>query len=179
MLRRFVPVLILAFVVGSLFRLGNDLGVPALRMFGTQGIVVIGLLLAWNLKRLQTEDGLRRLDESLKALPQGVKVRSVESAGKMPLWLLEGKGRRVLLGGSNIAQSMGARRAWRALERHAEHMLNAAQSRGLLQGASEVTAALVLLRRRAGGRSKIEVKSFSQPVLLVNPEGIDQLLGGP
>jgi len=177
-LRRFFPVLVLAFVVGSLFRLGNVLGMPVLRMFGTQGIVVIGLILAWNIKRLQIEDGLRRLDENLKSLPRKVKVRPLSAAGKMPLWLLESDGRRILLGGSDIAQSMGKRRARLALERHAASLLKAAESHGLMDDGRELTAALVLLRRRVSERDEIRVGSFRRSVVLVNPEGVDRLVSG-
>lgn len=177
-LRRFVPVLVLAFVVGSLFRLGNVLGMPVLRMFGTQGIVVIGLMLAWNIKRLQIEDGLRRLDESLKSLPSRVKVQPLTGAGKMPLWLVESEGRRILLGGSDIAQSMGKRRARSALERHAASLLKAAESHGLTRDGRELTPALVLLRRRASESDQIRAGSFPRPVVLVNPEGVDRLVSG-
>lgn len=178
MLRRFVPVLILAFVVGSLFRLGDELGIPVLRMFGTQGIVVIGLIVAYNLKKLQTEEGLRRLDAHIKELPSDVTVRTLPPVGKLPLWLIEGKDQKVIVGSSDIANSVRGRRALRALTRHGERILAAAQQHGLLQNPRDVTAALVLLRKGAGERDEIEIESFGRPVLLINPEGVGKLVAG-
>jgi len=169
-LRRWIPVLALAFVVGALFRLGNELGIGALRMFGTQGIVVIGVLVAANVKRLQTEEGLRRLDEHLRALPRDVNVRPLGMAAGHPLWLVEGKGRRIVLGTSAVANSVRAGRAFRLLQRDAEAMLQAAAEHGV--AADEVTAVLVLLRRAVGPDGRIEVGTFQRPVALVNPESI-------
>lgn len=176
MLRRFLPVLILAFVVGSLFRLGDALGIPVLRMFGTQGIVIMGLLVAYNLKAMQTEEGLRRLDAHLKELPAEVKVKPLPAVGRLPLWLLEKGGRRILVGSSDLANSVRGRRALRALKRHAEKMLATAEQQGLLQSPRELTAALVLLRKTAGEQREIEIESFGRPVVLVNPEGIESLV---
>lgn len=176
MLRRFLPVLVLAFVVGSLFRLGNELGIPVLRMFGTQGIVIIGLIAAYNLKKLQTEDGLRRLDQHLKGLPADVKVSSLPPVGRLPLWLLEREGRRILVGGSDVANSVRGRRAARALKRHGQQLLAAAERLGLLQNPRELTAALVLLRKGVGERKEIEIESYGRPVVLVNPEGVETLV---
>lgn len=176
MLRRFLPVLILAFVVGSLFRLGDTLGIPVLRMFATQGIVIIGLITAYNLKKLQTEDGLRRLDECLKELPGDVKVSPLAPVGRLPLWLVETDGRRILLGSSDVANSLRGRRAIWALKRHGQRLLAAAERHGLLQDSRELTAALVLLRKGAGERRQIEIESFGRPVVLVNPEGIETLV---
>lgn len=180
MLRRFIPVLILAFVVGSLFRLGDVLGIAVLRMFGTQGIVVIGLMVAYNLKKLQTEEGLRRLDAHLKELPEDVKVSPLPPVGRTSVWLLEKEDRRVLVGSSDIANSMKGRRALRALQRHGEKLLLAAQQHGLLQSPRELTAALVLLRKGAGEQGQIDIESFGRPVVLVNPESVGKLVtSGP
>lgn len=172
-MRRWLPVLALAFVVGALFRLGNELGIAVLRMFGTQGIVVIGILVALNLKRLQTEDGLRRLEEAIKALPPDVRVQPLGEAGRLPVWLLEGSGRRVLLGASDVANSVRSGRATRLLLRQADQVLQAAKERlGAVEG---LTAALVLLRRAAGADQALEGGPLERPVSLVNPESIGRL----
>ncbi|MFO7319567.1 MAG: hypothetical protein LOD85_07975 [Clostridia bacterium] len=173
-MRRWVPVLVLAFVVGALFRLGNELGVAVLRMFGTQGIVIIGILVAVNLKRLQAEDGLRRLEEQLQALPDRVRVQAVRGPGRPPLWLVEADGRRVLVGTSDLANSVGAGRAWRLLCRRAEELAQAARAHGLAPG--EATLALVLLRRRAAEGQTVEIAGWERPVVVVNPENVGRLL---
>lgn len=177
-MRRWIPVLALAFVVGALFRLGNELGIAVLRMFGTQGIVVIGILVAWNIKRLQVEDGLRRLELALKSLPGDVRVRPLGKEGAPSLWLLEGRGRRILLGTSDVANSVRARRAQRLLVRDAARVVEQARAAGAAAD-DEHEVALVLLRRSAnGGGPPVEVSG--RQVVLVNPEKLGKLFeGGP
>ena len=99
-------------------------------MFGTQGIVIIGLMVAFNFKTMQTEEGLRRLDAHLKELPADVKVQPLPPVGRLPLWLIEKDDRRLLVGSSDLANSVRGRRALRALKRHAERVLPPLISRG-------------------------------------------------
>ena len=83
------------------------LGMPVLRMFGTQGIVVIGLILAWNIKRLQIEDGLRRTRRKLESPAlQGQSAAPLSVPGRCPFGLWKARAAHPSWG-SDIAQSMG------------------------------------------------------------------------
>ena len=176
MLRRFFPLFVVAFLVGLLFKLGDQYQVPVLRMFGTQGIVVIGIWGAWILRSLQREDGIRRVEEGLGAIGPGVRVRRVGSVRSLPLWMVDtGKG-KILLGASDVAESVGESRAARTLGRQARQMLAAARDLGALEGSERIAAALVLLRKRVNGERRVDAGEGAT-IALVNPEGLSGFIG--
>lgn len=69
--RQLAPLLIVAFIVGGLFRLYNISGVALYRMFGTIGIVVLGFLGTRIVQSWQLHDASAGMQDVLKALPAG------------------------------------------------------------------------------------------------------------
>ena len=176
MLRRTLPILLLAFAAGALFRFGNQYDIPVLRMFGTWGIVAIGLIGARNLRALQARTGLKELEEALRALPAGVELAEVPAAGG-PAWVLSASKGKLVLGTSDLANSVRGKRAERALREQAIRTVNAAFEAGLLRHGDRAAAALVLLRRRVREEERsLPVEGIPDPVLLVNPEEVGSLL---
>lgn len=177
LLRRTVPILLLAFAVGALFRFGNQYSIPALRMFGTWGIVAIGLIGARNLRLLQTKGGLDELQSELSRLPSGIELHEAPPLDRSPAWLLTtGKG-KLLLGGSDLPHSAKGRRAERTLTAQAVRLINSAFEAGLIQHGDRVGAALVLLRKRVKDEERyLAVEGIPDPVVLVNPEEVGTLL---
>lgn len=176
MLRRTLPILLLAFAVGALFRFGNQYGIPALRMFGTWGIVAIGLIGARNLRMLQTRSGLQELEEALRTLPPGVKLAEAPLAGG-PAWVLTGSKGKLVLGTSDLANSVRGARAARALKQQAVRAVNAAFQAGLLHHGDRAAAAVVLLRKRVKEEERsLAVEGLPDPVLLLNAEEVGALL---
>src|SRR5690625_2041659 len=68
--RQLVPLLVVAFAVGALFRMYNITGIGFYRMFGTFGIVVIGLLGTRIVSSWQLKDATAGMHEVLAALPE-------------------------------------------------------------------------------------------------------------
>lgn len=177
MFRRFLPLLIIAFVTGTLFRIGNQYGIPAFRMFGTWGIVMIGIWGSSILRGIQLEEGLKNLDERLKALSEKVRIERIGLAGRLPVWMLQTPRGNILLGASDVSHSARSHRANRVLSRHARAVIDAALSSGKLPQGEEPEAALVLLRRGLGGRrERLPLAEGRAPVLLVNPESLDEFV---
>lgn len=67
--RQLVPLLMAAFLVGALFRLYNITGIGFYRMFGTLGIVIVGLLGSRIVSSWQLKDATAGMHEVLDALP--------------------------------------------------------------------------------------------------------------
>lgn len=174
MLTRFWPVLVLAFVTGLLFRLGDQYGIAVLRMFGTQGIVIIGLVCAHIVRSIQREDGIRRVEESLQSMAGILKFERIGRMGALPFWMIETQGGKLLLGASDIPNSSRPGRAARSLTRQARAMLDAVQGQAET-GLMGYKAALVLLRKGVHGIGHLELDEGTR-VALVNPEGLPDLL---
>ena len=175
MLKRFAPLLVIAFVTGFLFRMGNQFEIPVLRMFGTWGIVAIGIWGGRILRAIQREDGIRRVEESLEALKPEVRAERVAAVGALPVWMLETEKGKILLGTSDVANGARPARAERTLTRDALAMLGEARRLGLVGGGEPCSAALVLLRKAVRGTTRLEFDGGS--VALVNPEGLSGLVG--
>lgn len=69
--RQLAPLLIVAFIVGSLFRLYNISGVALYRMFGTMGIVLLGFLGTRIVQSWQLDDASAGMQEVIDGLPEG------------------------------------------------------------------------------------------------------------
>lgn len=175
MIKRFVPLFLIAFVTGFLFRMGDQYGIPVLRMFGTWGIAVIGIWGSLILRAIQREDGIRRLEESLRSLGANVEVERVATVGALPVWMLKTPKGKILLGASDVANSVRARRAQRILDRHVRAMFKAAWQKGVLAPSEKVQAALVLLRRAVKGEGRLKTEEGAS-VALVNPETLAMLI---
>lgn len=175
MFRRFVPLFGIAFLTGLLFRMADQYGIAALRMFGTWGIVVIGVWGARILRTLQLEDGIRRVEEHFTAMEGRVRVTRLFHRGTLPLWIVETDKGKIVLGASGVPNSMKWTRASRSLGMEVRKMLERAHRSGAISSAGNVTAALVLLRKGVGPEAKLTMED-GRSVLLVNPENIGQLV---
>lgn len=171
MLKRFIPILTIAFFTGLLFRLADQYGIALFRMFGTQGIAVIGILGARLLRSMQREDGVRRLEEQLNQLGEDVKVTLMGRIGALPFWMVDTPEGKIMLGASDIPHSMGQKRAVRQFYRHVQMMLDVARKEATLGSEHSLKTVLVLLRRGVPGQQKVEFGD-DQEVILVNPEGL-------
>lgn len=172
-MRRFIPVLILAFIVGGMFRFGNQYDIPVIRMFATQGIVIIGLLAANAVKKLQMDEGMRKVKEELEKLPSGVRVQQTLWFKGRPVWLIEAGDEKLVMAGSDVPQSASVRRAARAVFRQSQELWAEAIDKGWVKPGERVKTALVFLRRRLSEPAlAVEPLEPDVPMALVNPEGI-------
>lgn len=177
MLKRFMPLLVIAFLTGLLFRMGDQYGIPVLRMFGTQGIVIIGIWGATILRSIQREDGIRRVEESLIRLDSTVSVARIGTQGRLPIWMVETVRGKILIGASDVSNTSRERQATRSMSRQARAIISKARQEGAACAAESIQAALVLLRKGVQGVHRLELDEGAT-VALVNPEGLETLLGG-
>lgn len=177
MLKRFIPIFILAFITGLLFRLGDQYGIAVLRMFGTQGIVIIGILGARLLRSIQREDGIREVEAWLGELDsKDVKVTRIGAVGSLPFWMLETRRGKILLGTSDVPHSTRETHAMRRFGRHVRMMVGTARNEGFIQTSDSFRAVLVLLRRGVPKIQEVVVEEGTK-VTLVNPESLTNLHG--
>ncbi len=86
-----VALLLIAFLVGSLFRATEVTGMRIFNMFATLGIVLFGVVGSLALARLQQRSGQRSVEEALKALePDWVITDWSDAPGERPDYLLVG-----------------------------------------------------------------------------------------
>lgn len=176
-LRRFMPLLIIAFVTGILFRIGDQHGIAVFRMFGTWGIVVIGIWGSSILRGLQRESGLATVEERLKELSGKVRIERLGAANQLPVWMVHAPRGTLLLGASDVSNSARKGRAAQLLRRQAQAVIDAAAKHGAWRGDERPQAALVLLRRGLkGGKESLSLADGLPPVQLVNPESLDDLV---
>ena len=176
-LRRFFPLLVIAFFTGVMFRIANQYGIAAFRMFGTWGIVAIGIWGSSILRGLQRENGLKALEERLSTLSRRFRIERIGSANRLPVWMVHTPRGTLLLGTSDVAHSARRGRALQALRRQARAVIDAAARGGAWRKEEPPQAALVLLRRGLKGRKEqLPLADDLPPVHLVNPESLDELL---
>lgn len=175
---RFLPLLVIAFATGTLFRIADQHGIAAFRMFGTWGIVAIGIWGSSILRGIQRESGLKTLEERLVGLSDRVSIEPLGAVNKLPIWKLQTPRGTILLGASDVSNSARTNRAAQALRRHARAVIDAASNQGALRKEERTEAALVLLRRGLNGRDEtIALSDDFPPVRLINPERLDDLIG--
>jgi len=167
---RVIPLLVVAFIVGSLFRMANEFGVGLFRMFGTLGIVVMGVLATELLTSWQLEGALRELQALLKALPDGWQVKGAQGDSRSWQGYLVGHGRVLAVVTSPVANYARGRGLVRALERAAAKARALAQAR---QDGQPATPCVLLLRRRADEEARRSVPGM----LVVDLEGLAAELG--
>lgn len=172
--RRIVVVGVLAFGVGTLFRLGAETGIGLYRMFGTMGIGISGAVAAWTMSRWQTEAGVGSFKERLAGL-EGVKVYSVAGAlrtrdvtGEL---LLERDGTYFLIATMNVPNYGGRRYARRA---RAAVLTVTRWGGGFSEG--ELGRILVYLRR--GVRPDEKQFAEEQGVVIINPDELSSKVFG-
>jgi hypothetical protein len=120
--RYIIGVVITAVLVGSLFRAADDTGVRLMRMFGTLGILLIGIIGTLALTRLQSRQGLKAIEAALKSLEPDSLITDWAYQGKgRPDYLVVGPGGVVAICLEEMAQSTwkgrAAHRVARARER--------------------------------------------------------------
>lgn len=125
MIGRFWPVLAIAFLVGSLFRLYIETGIGFYRMFATLGIVVLVAVTSRIVVRAQLDEGERLIRDAIANLPPECDVWRLSGRGADRA--VSGPNGTVILLTSNIAHYA---RGWglnRSLERLAARMDRAAE----------------------------------------------------
>lgn len=160
MIARFWPLLAIAFVVGSLFRLYTETGIGFYRMFGTLGIAVLGAVASRLVVTAQLEEGERQVAEAVAELPDELDVWRLGRRGIDRL-IIGPQGAVVLLG-SSVAHYARGRGLVRSLERlcaRAERATEVAreqlrQERGEEAEGTPVYRAVVFLRRQPGSEER-------------------------
>ncbi|HWI61676.1 MAG TPA: hypothetical protein VNT75_07565 [Symbiobacteriaceae bacterium] len=156
-MRRYVIVLIvMAILIGSLFRASEQTGVRLMNMFATIGIFLFGVVGTMALSRWQSSAGLKEVQAALKSLEPGWVITDwAHQGGGRPDYLLVGPGGIVSVCLDETPQSTWARFARKRLERsrdRAEATVRWLQERRP-EGETPVSAVLVLTRRRADADS--------------------------
>lgn len=109
---------IMAVLVGTLFRAAEQTGIPLMRMFGTFGIFLFGVVGTMALGRLQSRSGLREIEAALKSLEPEWVVTDWAYQGKgRPDYLVIGPGGAVAICLDETPQSAWARRAEASIAR--------------------------------------------------------------
>ena len=165
MRRYIITLLLLALIIGSLFKAADQTGVRLMRMFGTIGIFLFGVVGTMALSRWQSQQGLNQTETALKSL---------EPEAIITDWAFQGKGRPdfLVVGPGGIAaicldetpQSTAATRAEASVAKNRDRVQESVRFvRDRLLGASAevkaslgdlmdevpVAAVLVMTRRRA------------------------------
>lgn len=122
MRRYIIGMAITALLIGSLFRAADDTGVRLMRMFGTLGILLIGVIGTLALTRLQSRHGLKAIEKELKSLEPEAVITDWAYQGKgRPDYIVVGSGGVVAVCLEEMAQSTwkgrAAQKAVRARER--------------------------------------------------------------
>lgn len=165
---------LLAFVSGNLFRAYAMSGLPVLRMFGTMGIALAGILAAMTLTQAQSEAAREDARRHLKAL--GPSFRLVPAPGGYvavgPLGLTYCRFDSM----PNYGRPAAVRRRLERSETTALAVTSRLQSRLSMAGHGDVPlqTALVLLRRRA--ETAQALASRGPAVLYLNPDTLQQAL---
>ncbi len=112
-MRRYVIGLaLIALLIGSLFRAAEQTGVGLMKMFGTLGILLFGVVGTMALTRWQSRSGLKEIEQALKSLePEWFITDWAYQEKEKPDYLLVGPGGIVAICLSDVAQSTRARRA--------------------------------------------------------------------
>ncbi|HLT59214.1 MAG TPA: hypothetical protein VKZ69_10665 [Limnochordales bacterium] len=172
---RAVPLLVVAFAVGSLFRLYNEFGIGFFRMFGTLGIAVMGMMASRLLTSWQLEAAVKELQRQLAALPEGWRVKAVRGSGPT-MWqgYLVGPDRTWAVVTSPVANYSRGRGLVRALRQAAQRARALAAEGQQLGPQGAVAPCVVLLRRRADEGARRAVPG----ILVVDVEGLAAAVAG-
>jgi len=169
--------LVIAFLVGSLFRASELTGMRIWNMFATFGIFLFGVVGSLALTRLQQRSGIRSVQEALKALePEWVITDWSHAAAERPDYLLVGPGGILAVCVEDSPRALSAARTRRQVAAAAVRTLRAADwvCRRLAEldaGHLPVRPVLLLSRLRA-------LPEYSQEgVPVLNPEGLAAFVG--
>ncbi len=176
-MRRYVITLLaIAFLVGTLFKAADDTGVRLMKMFGTLGIFLFGVVGTMALTRWQSQSGLKETQEALKQVePEGFIITdwAQQGAGK-PDYVLVGPGGVVAV---CLEETPGSTRAKKAAVNVAKGRERAQTAvrwvRDRLNTAGQdlpVSAFLVMTRRKA------EETYSAENVAVINPDRLGEHL---
>lgn len=149
-----VTLLIIAFLVGTLFRATEQTGVRLFNMFATMGVFLFGLVGSLALARLQRRSGLKGVEGALKSLePEWVITDWAGAGGNKPDYLLVGP---TGVAAVCVDETAGSTLAWRArqlVERNRQRAERSAEwvrgQLGQANGEVPVFPVLLLSRRKA------------------------------
>lgn len=123
-----VTLLLIAFLVGTLFKATEQTGMRIWNMFATMGIVLFGLVGSMALTRLQRRSGLKHVEAALKRLePEWVITDWAGQGGDRPDYLLVGPNAVALICVDEMAGSTFAWRARQLVERSRRKAIGAAE----------------------------------------------------
>lgn len=168
-----ITLLLIAFLVGSLFRASEVTGMRIWNMFATFGIFLFGVVGSLALTRLQQRSGQRGIEEALKALEPDWIITDWSSApGERPDYLLVGPAGLLAVCAEHSpgpARSARARRRIQAVAARAVRSAGWVQAelRGWPDAAELPVIPLVLLSRM---RAPEDQPDGGVPVL--NPEAL-------
>jgi hypothetical protein len=181
MRRYIITMLVMALLIGSLFRAAEDTGVRLMKMFGTIGVLLFGVVGTLAITRWQSRQGLKEIESALKSLEPEFLITdwSYQGEGK-PDYLLVGPFGLVAVTLDDTPQSTRKKSAEQKVARARERAVAAGRwvqkqlaelsSRGkdLPEGLQDlpVVPLLVLTRRRA------EPSDSAEDVTVLNAEGL-------
>jgi hypothetical protein len=170
--RYVVTLLIIAFLVGTLFKATEQTGMRIWNMFATMGIFLFGLVGSLALTRMQRRSGQKSVETALKALePEWVITDWAGEGGDKPDYLLVGPtGIAVIC----VDETAGSTFAWRARQLVERSCRRAEQSaewvRSRLGGEAPVMPVVLLTRR------KVEPEYGNDQVAVLNPDQLAEHL---
>lgn len=107
-----ITLLLIAFLVGSLFQASEQTGMRIWNMFATMGVFLFGVVGSLALARMQQRSGLKQVEQVIKALePEWVITDWAGESVDRPDYLLVGPGGVAAI---TVDQTSGATFAWRA-----------------------------------------------------------------
>lgn len=188
-MRRYViTMLVVAFLIGSLFKAADETGVRLMKMFGTLGILLFGVVGTLALTRWQSREGLKTLEAALKSLEPEHLITDWAFRGEgRPDYLVVGPAGLFAVCLEDVSQSVGAKRATARIAKGRERTLKATewlrshlteassvpdQAQGTICTEIAVKPVLVLLRRR------LVSECVADGVTVVNAEQLAESIGG-
>jgi hypothetical protein len=178
-----IALAVIALLIGSLFQAAEATGVRVMRMFGTMGIALFGIVATMMIVRWQSRTGLGDVERAIKSL---------EPEGLISDWAFQGRGRPdylvvapagiIAICLDETAQAVREKKAVHRIAKGRERVkesvrwLRDRMGTGLTLGDGvrelKVGAYLVLLRRKA------RPEDSADDVAVVNPEELAERLAG-
>lgn len=174
---------VMALLIGSLFQAAETTGIRLMRMFGTLGILLFGIVGTMAISRWQSRAGLQTVEAGLKSLEPECLITDWAHQGKgRPDFLIVAPAGLIAITLDEMPHTVkGARAADRiakARQRATDSVrwLRDQMTCGFGDGTSvseiPVSAFVVLLRRQA------KPEDTSEGVTVLNPEELSSKLGG-
>lgn len=178
-----ITLLVIAFLVGTLFKAADQTGVRVMKMFGTVGILLFGAIGTMALTRWQSRTGLQEIEQALKAVePEGIITDWSDRRDGRPDYLVVLPGAAAVVCVDDMAQAIRGKRALTRIGKARRRTLGAVEwlRAALTRGTSAddvadshlaqvpIAPVLVLSRRR------VQAEDADEGVAVLNA---DQLTG--